>query len=435
MNVLKGFIVIQSLLSNEPEEVAQFGEISTWSMTYTKERGEYHDPAVPGYRLVSARCFNRDTGPIEAPQSLVNETIEMAVEVMRFVTQTMRPYNREVFLNTLMARFDTRAYQIRIGPIDNGDTLGMPQWISWISEQHDNTFIRIWFSDEAFADQYDEYETTVIAPLEDLNDFFLLPGEVKTRIESRSFEDMMILVQEAKQRHPETYIRSLSFDYIPPNQTAPVKTHWNILIYGAAGDNIDSIKDAFIDYVLEHSDHPRHEWERILPSLFKRTEFILVPRWDKYAIPNLLHEQGLYSSLTEPLEMVAFLKEQVEFYPPVHVERNITIFPHDYKMLTIGVVNGVNNVEGKTHFDRLFDDYLPIASTSLDFNRMRIATREWLLLLQEMLIVAETMDEYTPVPRKFRRIFRNHQLYITMVYNNIHFLVLSKTQLIQNLTP
>lgn len=420
-------------MSNVPGVVADFGEISTWSLTYTKERGEYHDPNVPGYRLVSARSFDTELGEIEAPQTLINETIDMALKTIQYVTQSLRPYDVEDFRNTLLALFYARAYNINIGPFYNGDTLALPEWISWVSTEHDNTFVRIWFTDKAFADQFDEYQTTIIPPLDNLDDFFLLPGEVKTRLEAVSFTDLMNKVQDAKDYHPETYIRSLSFDYIPPNGSEPIPTRWTILIYGIAGDNIDSIKDAFIDYVLANSTHSRTEWERIMPNLFKRTEFILLPRWDKYSIPNLFIEEGLYSSLSDPLEVIAFCKYNVPYYTEIHVERNITILPHDYKAITICIVNGNANVEGKEKFNLLFKDYIPVPSTSLDFNRMSPSTREWLLTLQEMLVLAETMDQFTSLPRKFRRIFRENQLYISVVIDNVHYLMLSKRQLEINL--
>lgn len=433
MKILKGFIVNQNLMSNVPGVIADFGEISTWSLTYTKERGEYHDPNVPGYRLVSARSYDTETGEIEAPQTLINETIGMAVKTMQYVSQNLRPYDVEDFRNTLLALFYNRAYNINIGVFRNGDTLALPEWISWQSTNHDNTFVRIWFSNDAFADQFDEYEMTVIPPLDNLDDFFLLPGEVKTKLESVSFSELIEKVQDAKNYHPETYIRSLTFDYIPPNNSEPITTRWSMLIYGIAGDNIDSIKDAFIDYVLANSTHSRTEWERIIPSLFKRTEFILLPRWDKYSIPNLLIEEGLYSSLSDPLEVIAFCKHNVPYYSNTHVERNITIVPHDYKAISIYVVNGTANIEGKEKFNLLFRDYIPVASTSLDFNRMSTKTREWLLMLQELIILAETTDEFSSLPRKFRRIFRENQLYVSTVVDNVHYLMLTKKQLELNM--
>ena len=427
MRTLKGFVIIQSLLSNVPGTVSKLGELSTWSTTYTKEKGEYQNIDIPGYRLVSVRSLDTDTGNVEVSTTLADQVIEVVKAAYVYATLHLRPYDNDDFKSTLLADFYNRVSTINFGPMVDNGTLALPEWISWTSVSNNGAAVKIWLSDTAFADQFDEYDITVIPPLAIVDDFFSAPGIVKEKIESRSITQMMELVQEAKGVNPETYIRTLTFNYVSPivgGQAIP--TVWNVLIYGAQGDNIDAIKDAIIEYILANSTHTRAQWEAILPSLFKRTEFIILPRWDIYSVPNLVIQAGLYSSLINPVEAIAFAKAQIDFYTAPHIEQNITILPYHYKAIMLEVINGNTNIEGKEKLSMLFSDYIPVPTTSLDFNRMQEATRLWSILLEEMLIVAEKADAFSSTPRKMRKIYRGEKLYIAALFDNVNYLVAAK---------
>jgi hypothetical protein len=199
------------------------------------------------------------------------------------------------------------------------------------------------------------------------------------------------------------------------------------LIYGKAGDTIDAMKEAVDRYALTHSSHTHAEWTVRFPELFKRTEFMILPRWDKYSIPDLAVETGLHSSLADPYEAVNFAKTQLPFYPSSWVESHLTFVPHFYKSLMLVVVDGPDNLSGKERFTALFPDYLPIATTSLDFNRMQQVTRDWSLTLHDMLLVCETIDEYTVVAEKYRKLRRNNNIYLAYLYQGINYLVAAKS--------
>ena len=428
MRVLKGFVTIQALLSNVPGTISAIGELSTWSATYTKERGEYTNPDIDGYRLISARSQDDTLGEVEVDQSLVNQTIEVVKAAFAYAVSHLRPYVSEDYKDTLLADFNGRVTNINFGPyVDNG-TLALPEWLSWESLEHPDNFVKVWLSDAAFADQYDEYQMTVVPPLDNLDDFFLPPGTVKTLIEARSMTRMMELVQEAKENNPETYIRTYSFNYVSSViGSTSIPTYWNVLIYGVAGDNVDAIKDALIDYVLANSTHTRTEWEAILPDLFKRTEFIVLPRWDLYSIPNMAIQAGLYSSMTDPVEAIEFAQREASFYTASHVQQNLTVIPYPYKAITVYIVNGITNVAGKEKITELFGDYIPVPSTSLDFNRMQDTTRQWSMLISEMLIVAEKMTAFTSVPKTMRKIQRSGKLYLAAMFDNVNYLMSAKS--------
>ena len=198
---------------------------------------------------------------------------------------------------------------------------------------------------------------------------------------------------------------------------------WPAIVYGETGDNADSIQDALIHYVLANSAHTQAQWETIFPDLFKRNEFLFYPRWDKIAIANLTTSAALYSSAVDPVEMLAFAKTVWSTTPASWIEANLTVLPFDYKGITLLALNGTTNKVGKQKLMSLYPDYLPVSTNSLDFNRMAIATRNWILMMVGLLKEAETADEYSTLEAPMYKLKRNNRLYIARAYEGANYLV------------
>lgn len=430
MNIVKGFVTISQYVNNVPGEISPIAELSPQSRTYSKELGEYVFNDIPGYKLTTFKSIDSLTGfPIPVESTQVNQIIALIRNCVEYATGHIRPYNPIDFKNVLQTTFYDLIADIQIGEFVDGDSIALPEWISWTNTTGQvNNQIKIWLSDSAFAEQYDEYEITVIPPLTPVDNFMLYYQQVVNELEQITLQTFATRVEVAKANKPETFLRILSFPFVnTANPSQSTDSTWGVLIYGKAGDNIDTIKDTIVDYILDRSQHDRTTWESILPELFKRTEFTIFPRWDKIAVPNLTSAAALYSSLLEPSECVSFTLAHTPFYSPSHTQQNITIMPFDYKALSLIVVNGNNNLTGKTDIKTLFSDYLPISSGSLDFNRMKVFTREWLIFLERLLIAAETATLYTTIPTEFRRIVRNNTLFITGLYDNVNYLVAARS--------
>ena len=422
--ILKGFVEIEALQNSEPGLISPIGEMSTWSMTYTKDKNEFTDPAVDGYRLVSTSYIDSVTGPLAPLQSLINQVIDVVRRVVVYATTTPQPYNLEDYHDTITAALFNSVTGLRFGPLRTNGFIQIFDWLEWDSLTEAGTKVKIWLSDESFANQYDLFDIVVVPPIENLDDFFLTPNAVRTRIAAVTPSQMMNRIQDAKDRNPETYIRSEVFNYISPVLSdPPLPTTWSVLIYGFQGDNIDAIKDAIIAYILDNSTHDENDWKAIFPDIFKRTEFVLLPRWDIMSIPNMTVQSGLYRSILDPIETVEYAKAEIDFYPQLWIGENVEIFPFDYKAIMIEAVNGPNNVEAVDSLVTVFPDFIPVSSTTLDFNRMSQETQDWLLLVERMLLVAEDLDNYTTIPSPLRIVKRNNTRYVTAYYNNVNYLM------------
>lgn len=429
MEIIKGFVTIESLVDNTPGNVAILGQLSSWSRTYSREKGEYQNSDVPGYQLTSFKSVDTTANtPVVVDDTQAKEILSIVRECYSYATSHIRPYNSLDFKNEILVAFFQRIANFDFGNfIDNG-ALALPEWISWTSTEYGNNQIKVWLSDESFKSQYDEYTIQVIPPLDDLNHFFFAYGLVLQELQSETLPMFMDKIQTTKSVHPETYTRILTFDFFNTlNVAQKYTTNWGVLIYGQQGDNIDSIKDAITEYILANSTHTRAEWETILPDLFKRTEFVILPRWDKIAVPNQTSLSSLYQSMQDPNECVTFAKNAVSFYDSAFIQNNLTVFPYDYKELMLLAINGDTNIAEAATLVGLFPDYIPEPSTSIDFSRMTINTQNWVLFLQQLLMVAEITTIYTTVPNYMRKLTRDGNVYITAIYNNINYLVAARS--------
>ena len=430
--IVKGFVIVNAFVNNTPGQTSTLGELSTWSRTYSKEKGEYQLPELLGYKLVTFKVVDENTNVQQTVSTnLARQIVQVVDSCIAYATSHIRPYDSLDFKNTLLTNFFQRVGDLELGEFRDNGSLALPEWITWRSLDNNGDAVKIWLSDPAFQDQYDDFEIIVIPPIKPIDNFFNEYNVALTQANDRTSAQLSDQIEVAKADHPETYLRLLDYSFLNVlNLNQKNKTTWGVVIYGKVGDNIDSIKDAIMDYILTNSTHPKSEWEVILPDIFKRTEFVVLPRWDKISIPNLGNNSSLYSSAANPKESIAFAKTAIDFYDDSFIEDNVTIFPYDYKALTLLAVNGNTNVPGSEMLFALFSDYIPVPSTSSDFNRMQLKTRDWVIFLEKLLLVAETATAFSSAPLYARKQRRNGVLYITGMFDNINYLVAAKSNLL-----
>mgnify|MGYP000125471499 CR=1 FL=1 len=64
MKVIQGFVVVPHLINNSAGTIAPIGELSTYSRTFTKEKGEYRHGDYPEYQLVTFTSTDADTAQL-----------------------------------------------------------------------------------------------------------------------------------------------------------------------------------------------------------------------------------------------------------------------------------------------------------------------------------------------------------------------------------
>jgi len=430
MYQLKGFISILSLIDNTVDVTAPFGELSLWSQTYTRDRGEHENPAIPGYKLSSVYSTDSIVGRVELNTSLANRVLVLGKWIYEYISSEPNLITPENLRDQVNSNFINEVSYFNFGPFVNAGSVTLPEWFSYRNLNFPENNIKVWFSDLAFSSQFDETEIVIIPPIDNLDDFFLSPAHVKALIDARSASRTMELIQSAKNKKPETIIRTETFIYANPDFPNVVfNTNWSVLIYGIAGNNLDSIKDSIVNYVLDHSTHTRTEWAILLPDLFKRTEFVFVPNWFSYAIPNKTVQAGIYSCITDPKISNIYTKTILRQYTSEHIDSKIFYFSYPFKAVAINGVPGPDNKSDKINFSEIFPDFINVNTASTDFNRMSLDTQNWSIIFERLLLTAETMTEFSTIPEGLNRVVRDGFIFASINYQSVQYLVAAKYNL------
>ena len=434
MKVIKGFASHVGFASNIKDMVHPIGEISTYSLTYAKDKGIYglndHNDDIRLYTFNTS--FNGQHEELDNDWrdhifTIVNDVYTKVLQGVTTWTDEIEKY--------LIQTHQTIAHSFKVGQIVSDGSYTCPSWIEWKRNNHDS-YIRIWFSDSVFRSTFDEYEIVVVPPIEFVDNFFKPRKEVIEYVKNENDPvSMAARVHIAKDYKPETMVRSLVYDWHDrADPTYRLPTRWDIIIYGEQGDNIDAIKDAIIDHVLTHSVHDIEEWKKIFPDIFKRTEFTIVPRWDNYAIPNRTIIEGIYSPVVKYQEIIPVLRDFAHLkygYSLAHIDQYATVVAHQYRSLQLLMISHPENKDNKFFITDEFPDYISENTLTQDFNRMQAKTRLWSEMLTEMIIAAEKFDEYSSTPPGMTRLKREGKLYLVKSQNHINYLVAVKS----NFTP
>ena len=119
-------------------------------------------------------------------------------------------------------------------------------------QQSATTNWRIWFSDDSLYNQYDEFIILPITPIVGLDQFFNDYNSVLALVNAIQQSDTFSRVSTSKGVFPESVLRNDVFSWTDPTDvTKTIPTNWVSVIYGPAGDNLDAVKEAIRDYILE----------------------------------------------------------------------------------------------------------------------------------------------------------------------------------------
>lgn len=430
MYYLQGFMQILPFVDNTIDRTADVGELSDHAATFAKDKGVYTDAtAAPNVELRSFYSAEETSVVSVYPDVATN-----ALKIGQFLYNRARAGSSTDSLETtrqaLLAEFQGVVKAFTIGALVKIGNYYIPSWIAYEDVTHDtHNEIRIWLSDTAFKAQYNHYLIDVIPPIENVDDFFLDPLDVKALLEKYKVTDQVAKANTVRGDYPYTYLDVRSYNFQNKlNKSTKYNTNWIVLVWGDAGNNPDAKKTAIQEYVLAHSKHSRDEWAAIMPELFLNTEYVIVPFWHKYAIPNKTLQAGIYAPTIYPSADIETVKKAVKGtgFETNWITANTEYSHHIYKSLAFASVGNAQNQNNIFRLSELYSDYIVVTNESSDLDRMSVKTIEFVKAFGTMLKFAETMTDTSSVDRNYPRVIRDGVVYVSITIENISYLVVTK---------
>jgi hypothetical protein len=428
---LKGFIGYPSLVSNVPDQVAKFGELSKNSSTYAKDVTTHTSTSVPNTVFFSFHSV-RDETPADVDPATKDLVLKLSKYLLDQAIAGAITQDPQVVRQMVLAEFGPLLESFSTGKMLTNNTIWLPEFVVFeMSAPTESNRVQLWYADDSFSGQYDEYVIEIVHPLIPYDDFFNDPLVVIQALKDYNFDEKLEEAQVIRAQYPYTNLRSMTYDYVhPTNPTIRQPARWLALLYGIAADNQDFINDKIIAELLANSTHTREEWEKILPDLFKKTEFIITPFWENYSVPTGILGAGFYSPTIDPRKELPLLRRTARGpgYTQAWVDAQYELSSHTYKSLAFGVLGNPQNREGVVRFSAKFPDYLLVTNGTADFDRVDpLTTGEWMVLFAKLLKEAETMDRYTSVPLGISRMIRDGVVYATAMFQRVNYLVVTKS--------
>lgn len=429
---LKGFMVFAPLANNSVDVIAPLGELSTHCATFSKEKGQYVNTTYADSKLISF-LSQRTTNNVKtlATVPVVHQTAALMLAQWIYTKAIAQEISldRDALQSELQVSFGQTHLDLTFGEIISDGSRRMPEWISYRLNDPEENSVRLWFADDSFRRQYDEYEIGFVAPIATLDDFFKDPVIVKSLVDAWSLTIALEKADVLKNRKPETVLLNKGYKYYAQlTPTVGLDTNWTIVIWGPAGNNPDIIKQELSKWILANSQHTEEEWMNLFPDIFTSTEYIVTPLWENIAIEQRSIVTGVYSptcTLTEALA-TSNLTIKGKNYTPQHISDNLCISGVLYGSLGMTICGGPYNRDGVMKFNEQWPDYINVSTNSPDFNRMQLETQAFVNLLYSMLIVAESATLVSDIPVGMARVTRDGIVYIGASFNDILYLVVTK---------
>lgn len=432
---LKGFIALPSLTNNAAGSVALLGEISKDSLTYTKETGMYKSTTYPDALLYSFNSISSESGAVSVPTDKSEIALRVGTFFLNAGMNGIFNGNASHVSSEINLEFDSLIENIEVGILiqmpfagSYNDEIWMPEWINFKLIGEDSTF-RLWFSDSSFLTQYDGFEYSFIPPIENIDDFFRSKAEVAGLIAENGMAEIISRIEGVREEYPYTLIKTKTYEWLDSiDPLFKLNTSWTTLVYGRAGNDPEQIRLSLVEWILANSVHSREEWLELLPDLFTPSEFILVPLFNQFAVPNETIQAGLNSpviTLVDAKEVAVQLCRGVGFEEEFLLA-NTSIAATPYTPLGMVVVGNEMNRGGIKTFYAMFPDYIGLPISSLDFGRLSVRTQNWIRMFVDLIEVARDMSEYNVVPPGFSRITRDDIIYVSKEFENMQYIVASK---------
>lgn len=432
---VKAFGAFPPISNNNPNAVAPLGELSAYCTTFALDRGIFKDITKPSSLLYSFASFN-EISSIEAEDVPVPPSVSaLLLEMMEtlYTRATNGDFSDEEVpcREFIMTYWQEQVQNVVVNTMVTDGNRWLPSSIVFEGTSTTNPYqAQIWFSDDAFRNEYDLYKILVVPPIDNIDRFFDSATAVQAIVnDEMSLVKAMNEVAVVAGTNPYTQAVTEEFEWVDPTDPdRRILVPWTVVIYGDAGRNIDSIRQAISKWIIANSEYGEDQWQQLFPDIFGATEFVFTPYWPHVAIPDDAVNGGIYAPINNVQQALTMSKALVKGngYTEQYIADNLNIMASVYKSVQVGVVGGYRNRDGVNQLSDRWPDYIALSTSSIDFARMSESTQKMILLMNKMFAIAETMTASSSVPRGFMRLIRGGILYVTASYERTSMIVTSR---------
>lgn len=431
MNIIKGFALNRNFYDNTPGVVAEIGELSTMGFTFSKEPRVYSSTSYATISLVHFPTSNSGVGttaPI--PDAQKEHILKVIALVYQLAVNAGGVLPPGAYAEYLVNQMGGEIADIVTGGVFVGGGRSIIEWVEWrnpaVPEANTN---KVWFTNASFVGQFDEGEIEVVTPFDPADLFFGQPSEVKALLTSLTYFEEVERIQAARGTSSETKIWGNTYDYVNPvNRADKTPAKFTALLYGSAMDNVDVIKEAIVQHLLKNSNYTRDQWKNILPDLFLRSEFMIVPCWDKIAIENVVGStNGVFSPIVDlEIDQNTIVNAGLYAgYTEWHCRAYSQALPYPFMSITLLAIGHIENRNEVYKLSQMYPDYFFTNNSSMDFDRMSKNTQEWVLMMSELIMAARFITTTSTVPQGYSRVIRGNRIYLVKNHKQMQYLVAS----------
>lgn len=427
-----------SLALDGKDKVADFGEFSTYAQTFTRDIRNYAISAQPDVELFVLKCIDELESRATPSATFRSTLLAFGQWIFNQHVTAAIPENRNksAFILSISSQFPQMS-GISIGEItESSSTAGRfcPDYVQFKLADGINQYqVTLWFSDKYFRTQYDEYEIFIIPPVENIAGLVNSKTNVETLMRTQSQSWAITRIQEISGTLPHTALLPFELTWHDPNDfNAVLTTVWTAVIYGAAGFDVEAVKDKIREYIADNSTY--QNWNTIYPALYAETEFVFIPMWDQLALQANAMQVGIYSSMIKVATLTDYTKTflpsgysqsgtDIDTYLKGHLFSGVA----SYRSLAFTCLGNPNNKDDLTDIQDLFPDVnFALDSLSNDYGRMTVETQDLCTKFNAALDVAREFNPNDALEIGYSRMVRRGMYFLSFTYMDFNYVILTK---------
>lgn len=432
MKTILGFSVYPSLNNNQKGVTNPIGEISSLSLSFSREIGTYTNTDKAGTAFLAFTAVDENNTPVPSAQ-MTNYSLSiltLQAWMLPRIVDGRFTNDKTVALQQIKADFDTSWVNLAIGDMITDGKNWAPEWVSGsIGSDATDNVVKIWLSDDSFELSYPRFElfADYPVPLSNIDVLHEDYATAKAAIDGVTKGDIATNINKLMGVNPPTFVRDISFKIYDKENTSKWQVgYFTIVGYGKNGNNDDAIYELLKADILANSKFSEDEWALVIPDLFNPIEYVIAPDWLSYSIPNKTTEAGINSPVVDYETMLDMPTKVMKWFEQDHIKASLQVFPSLTKSLDLYAVAKPTNRNGQIKLKELYPDYALIPSQDIEFDRISPDTQEFIYDMQVMLKAAEVMSEFSELPEGVSRVVRDGVICAAKSVNGIKFLVVAK---------